>query len=75
MLFYGEIDTHNLYFIGGLKEMITGIWKELIEIVYDGTGSMILGVYLYALLTLTETIAISTIFMSIADRIKAKMNR
>ena len=55
--------------------MITGIWKELIEIVYDGAGSMILGVYLYAFLTLTETIAISTIIMSIVDRIKAKRNR
>ena len=55
--------------------MITGIWKELIEIIYNGTGSMILGVYLYALLTLTETIAISTIIMSIVDRIKAKRNR
>ena len=71
----GEIDTHNLYFIGGLKDMITGAWKALIGIVYDSTGSMLLGVYLYALLTLTETIAISAIIMSIVDRIKAKRNR
>ena len=55
--------------------MITGIWKELIGIIYNSTGSMILGVYLYALLMLTETIAISAIIMSIVDRIKAKRNR
>ena len=55
--------------------MITGIWKELIGIVYDSTGSMILGVYLYALLTLVETIAISAIIMNIVEKIKIKRNR
>ena len=52
--------------------MITGAWKLLIGIVYNSTGSLFLGVYLYALLTLIETIAISYIIMYFVEKIRAR---
>ena len=52
--------------------MFTGAWKALVEIIYDTTGSMFVGVYLYALLTLIEVFSLSVIFMHLAEKNKKK---
>ena len=52
--------------------MITGAWKMLIEIIYNITGNLCLGVCIYTLLTLTEIISISTIVMYFVEKVRTK---
>lgn len=55
--------------------MFTGAWKALVEIIYDITGSLFVGVYLYALLTLMEIFSLSVIIMHIAEKIRTRKRR
>ena len=55
--------------------MFTGAWKALVEIIYDITGSLFVGVYLYALLTLIEIFSLSVIIMHIAEKIRTRKRR
>lgn len=55
--------------------MFTGAWKALVEILYDTTGSLFIGVYLYALLTLIEVISLSVVIMHIAEKIRTRKRK
>ena len=55
--------------------MFTGAWKTLIKIIYNTTGSLFVGVYLYALLTLIEIISLSVIIMHIAEKIRTRKRK
>ena len=55
--------------------MFTGAWKALVEIIYDITGSLFVGVYLYALLTLIEIFSLSVIIMHIAEKIRTRKRK
>jgi hypothetical protein len=55
--------------------MFTGAWKALVEIIYNTTGSLFVGVYLYALLTLIEIISLSVIIMHIAEKIRTRKRK
>ena len=52
--------------------MFTGAWKLLIDIIYNITGSMCLGVYIFSLLTVLEILSISVIIGNVALRIIRK---
>ena len=55
--------------------MFTGAWRTLVEIIYDTTGSLFVGVYLYALLTLMEIFSLSVIIMHIAEKIRTRKRK
>ena len=55
--------------------MFTGAWKALVEIIYNTTGSLFVGVYLYALLTLIEIISLSVIIMYLAEKIRTRTRK
>ena len=55
--------------------MFTGAWKALVEIIYNTTGSLFVGVYLYALLTLMEIFSLSVIIMHIAEKIRTRKRK
>ena len=55
--------------------MFTGAWRTLVEIIYDTTGSLFVGVYLYALLTLIEVISLSVVIMHIAEKIRTRKRK
>lgn len=52
--------------------MFTGAWKAIVEIIYNTTGSLSVGVYLYTLLTLMEIFSISAIIMYLAEKIRTR---
>ena len=55
--------------------MFTGAWRTLVEIIYETTGSLFVGVYLYALLTLIEIFSLSVIIMHIAEKIRTRTRK
>ena len=55
--------------------MFTGAWKTLVEIIYNTTGSLFVGVYLYALLTLIEVISLSVVIMHLAEKIRTRKRK
>ena len=55
--------------------MFTGAWKTLAEIIYNTTGSLFVGVYLYALLTLIEVISLSVVIMHLAEKIRTRTRK
>ena len=55
--------------------MFTGAWKALVEIIYNTTGSLFVGVYLYALLTLIEVISLSVVIMHLAEKIRTRTRK